>query len=88
MGWGWPRAIVTLKEKMRLMGEYPPEHFLEFSGKPIRRKSSPLIGLISFRMTAIFGQHGSHHIPKRVSSNICTPPSHVSCLATLQDDAP
>lgn len=65
---------MKLKEKMRLMGEYPPEHFLEFSGKPIRRKSSSQIGLISFRMTAIFGQHGSHHIPKRVSSNICTPP--------------
>ena len=54
MGWGMPRPTVELKEMMRLLGEYPPGYFFEFSGKPIRRKSSPQIDFISLRLTAMF----------------------------------
>lgn len=49
-----PRPTVELKEMMRLLGEYPPGYFFEFSGKPIRRKSSPQIDFISLRLTAMF----------------------------------
>jgi hypothetical protein len=55
MGWGLPRATVKLKEKVRLMDEYSPEYFLEFSGKPVRKKSDPQIGFTSLIFTAIFG---------------------------------
>lgn len=58
IGWGWPRATLKLKERMRLIGEYPLGHFLEISGKLLRRKSNSQIGFISLRLTAMFGNLG------------------------------
>lgn len=71
---------------MRFIAEYPPGHFLKFSGKPIRRKSSSQIGFISLRLTAMFGNQGSCYIPRRAEDMVNTPPTQVSCLAALGDN--
>lgn len=69
---------------MRHMGEYPPGHFLQFSGKPVRGKSSPQTGFISLRLTTVFAHHGSHPIPRRVRGTIYTLPTQVSYLAAYR----
>lgn len=78
-----PRPTVELKEMMRLLGEYPPGYFFEFSGKPIRRKSSPQIDFISLRLTAMFEHQGNYYISGRVRDVIHIPSTLVSCLAAL-----
>lgn len=81
MGWGWPRATVKLKERMRLLGEYPPRHFLEFYSKPIKTKRIPQMSFILLRLIAIFGHHSGHHIPKRVRYTIYIPPTYLQLSA-------
>lgn len=81
MGLMWPRATMKLKERMRLIGDYSPGQFLEFSGKPFRRKSSPQIGFTSLRLTIMFEHKGSYHISRRVRDAIYT--SHTGQLSRL-----
>lgn len=44
------------------------------------------MGFILLRLIAMFGHHGSHHIPRRVRDNIYIPPTYVICLPALQDN--
>lgn len=87
--WGWvaycQEQLWNWRRGMRLTGEYSPGYFLDFSGKPVRWKSSSQIGFISVKLTVMFGHQGSHYILRKVRETIHIPPTKASFLPTLWD---